>query len=88
MSLPTPFFEKQGVRIYCGDSREILDSIPKNVCDLVLTDPPYGIDQDPRKFDKTSTFTKVKDDDKPFDPFHQDAPVPGAIKNDDLPSAR
>ena len=39
MSLPTPYFEKDGQTIYLGDCREILPDLPP--VDLVLTDPPY-----------------------------------------------
>lgn len=68
MALPEPYYEKQGCRIYCGDSRVIMEELPR-VFHIVVTDPPYGIDQDPQKFDKDSGFKKVKDDDVPFDPF-------------------
>ena len=34
--------EPMGV-IYCGDCREILPLIPEGSVDLVVTDPPYGI---------------------------------------------
>jgi len=37
-----PYFQDDAVQIYLGDCREILPSLPK--VDLVLTDPPYGID--------------------------------------------
>lgn len=37
----TPFYERNGITIYCGDWIKI--DISDNV-DLVLTDPPYGID--------------------------------------------
>jgi DNA modification methylase len=37
----TPYYEEDGIQIYCGDCREILPTLPK--VDLVLTDPPYGI---------------------------------------------
>jgi DNA modification methylase len=39
-----PYYESQGITIYHGDCREILTTLPK--ADLVLTDPPYGIDFD------------------------------------------
>ena len=39
MALPEPYYEADGITIYCGDSREIL---PQLTADLVLTDPPYG----------------------------------------------
>ncbi len=37
----TPYYDEGGITIYCGDCREILPGLPK--CDLLLTDPPYGI---------------------------------------------
>lgn len=43
MSLPKPYYDDgAGIVIYHGDCREILPHLPK--VDLVLTDPPYGID--------------------------------------------
>ena len=43
MNLPEPYYhdEAAGVTIYCGDCREILPTLEP--VDLVLTDPPYGI---------------------------------------------
>ena len=41
VSLPKPYYEKDGIVIYNADCREILPHLPK--VDLVLTDPPYGI---------------------------------------------
>lgn len=41
MSLPKPYYEEPGITIYCGDCRTILPELPQ--FDLVLTDPPYGI---------------------------------------------
>lgn len=43
MTLPKPYYhdERSGITIYHGDCREILPHLPK--VDLVLTDPPYGI---------------------------------------------
>ena len=38
---PKPYYSEAGITIYHGDCREILPSLPK--VDLVLTDPPYGI---------------------------------------------
>jgi len=43
MSLPTPYYDRNGITIYCGDCREILPLIPDKSVDLLLTDPPYGI---------------------------------------------
>ena len=37
-----PYYDEDGITIYHGDCREILPHLPK--VDLVLTDPPYGMD--------------------------------------------
>ena len=36
-----PYYSHAGITIYHGDCREVLPTLPK--VDLVLTDPPYGI---------------------------------------------
>ncbi len=41
MTLPTPFYDADGITIYHGDCREIAPHLGK--FDLLLTDPPYGI---------------------------------------------
>jgi site-specific DNA-methyltransferase (adenine-specific) len=40
-ALPKPYYEKDGIVIYHGDCRELLDSLGS--VDLVVTDPPYGM---------------------------------------------
>ena len=42
MSLPTPYYQDEFSTIYHGDCREILPLL--DPVDLVLTDPPYGMD--------------------------------------------
>ena len=37
----TPYYDEDGITIYLGDNRTLLASMPK--CDLLLTDPPYGL---------------------------------------------
>jgi DNA modification methylase len=37
-----PYYEENGITIYHGDCRDILPELEP--VDLVLTDPPYGID--------------------------------------------
>jgi len=37
-----PYYEEAGITIYHGDCREILPQLGR--FDLLLTDPPYGID--------------------------------------------
>ena len=46
-----------GITIYHGDCREILPTLPK--CDLLLTDPPYGITQN--VWDNTEAVFEVFD---------------------------
>lgn len=41
-NLPAPYYDRDGITIYHGDCREILPHLPP--VDLVLTDPPYGIE--------------------------------------------
>ena len=38
-----PYYEQDGITIYCGDCRDILPTLDTGSIDLVLTDPPYGI---------------------------------------------
>ena len=38
-----PYYEENGIVIYCGDCREILPEL--ETVDLVLTDPPYGVNK-------------------------------------------
>src|SRR3990167_9612160 len=42
--LPKPYYHDPvaGITIYHGDCREILPLLPDKSIDLVLTDPPYG----------------------------------------------
>lgn len=43
-TLLTPYYEEAGITIYHGDCRDVLPHLPK--VDLVLTDPPYGMNWD------------------------------------------
>jgi site-specific DNA-methyltransferase (adenine-specific) len=77
-----PYYDREGITIYCGDCREILPELPK--VDLVLTDPPYGINlnTDNSRFCGgtagniakrgngvgSANGEKIIGDDKPFDP--------------------
>ena len=42
-----PYYDEGGITIYHGDCRQVLPFLPK--FDLLLTDPPYGIDADNRE---------------------------------------
>ena len=43
MTLPTPYYDSDGITVYHADCRDILPHIEPGSVDLVLTDPPYGI---------------------------------------------
>lgn len=72
MSLPTPYYDQDGITIYHGDCREILPHLPKTLA--VCGDPPYGIKY--RTSSTRSVLAKARDfpvvigDDQPFDPSH------------------
>jgi hypothetical protein len=73
--LPTPYYDHAGITIYHGDCRDILPRIPAGSVDLVLTDPPYGINHptDYRSRGRCgiaacSDYAPVYADDEPFDP--------------------
>jgi site-specific DNA-methyltransferase (adenine-specific) len=68
-----PYYDHAGIQIYLGDCREILPTLPK--VDLVLTDPPYGINHPcnyhARGRDALTTcrdYPNVHGDDGTFDP--------------------
>lgn len=42
-----PYYEESGIKIYHGDCRKILPAL--SPVDAVVTDPPYGIDENSRK---------------------------------------
>ena len=63
-----PYYEKAGITIYHGDCLKILPKIEK--VDLVLTDPPYGINKDTdyaRRIKGGIKYEKIKGDNKIFD---------------------
>lgn len=62
-----PYYQDDAVTIYHGDCREILPQLEP--VDLVLTDPPYGINYDRNQKHKGfRTNHTVFGDDAPFDP--------------------
>jgi len=72
-----PYYEEAGITIYLGDCREVLPEV--GPVDLVLTDPPYGLDVavDNGRFSggtvagpRTSVGERirVRGDAEPFDP--------------------
>lgn len=43
MSLPTPYYDRDGIQIFHADCRDILPLIAPSDVGLLLTDPPYGV---------------------------------------------
>lgn len=68
----TPYYDEGGITIYHGDCRDLL---PDLRADLVLTDPPYGVNERTARGAAGRTclglsrdFPAVYGDDAPFDP--------------------
>lgn len=40
---PEPYYDRDGITIYCGDCHDVLPLIDLASTSLMLTDPPYGI---------------------------------------------
>lgn len=71
-----PYYQDALVTIYHGDSREIVPRLSADSFDLVVSDPPYGIDH-PTDYaarrrgglsECRVDYPPIYDDDKPFDP--------------------
>ena len=63
-----PYYDHAGITLYHGDCREILPTLGQ--FDLLLTDPPYGIDYKAGESSQVGIqkFERIHDDNKPFDP--------------------
>lgn len=55
----TPYFEQDGVTLYHGDCREILQGLPDESVSAVVTDPPYGLSFMGKKWDYDVPTTEV-----------------------------
>lgn len=40
-----PYYDEEGITLYCADAKDILHELGTDVADLVLTDPPYGLNE-------------------------------------------
>ncbi len=88
MDLPTPYYDQDGITIYHADCADILPTIDPADVDLLLTDPPYGInintdfsglsgtsDWNRRKGHyQGKTYQRVVGDESHFDPTHLTLP--------------
>ncbi len=68
-----PYYQEEGITIYCADCRDVLPQLEP--VDLVLTDPPYGInhptnyrDRGRGKLTHCNNYPQVYGDDESFDP--------------------
>ena len=73
----TPYYDRAGIRLFLGDCREVLPTLNLSKVALVLTDPPYGVNERCDRKAKgremaaeCNDFPPVHGDDKPFDPTH------------------
>jgi DNA modification methylase len=75
----TPYYDADGITLYCADCRDVLPTIAPGSVDLVLTDPPYGMRWDgrvtvgPNTTGRGAKITRhygatISGDDEPFDP--------------------
>jgi DNA modification methylase len=39
----TPYYSKDGIVLYCGDCVPVMQTMPDNSIDAIVTDPPYGL---------------------------------------------
>lgn len=39
----TPYYDKNGITIYCGDSSQVVKSIEDEACQVTVTSPPYNM---------------------------------------------
>jgi len=62
-----PDYERDGVRLYCGDTLDIIPRLQAESVYAVITDPPYGIDfQSAWRTDRTQWMPKIANDEAPF----------------------
>jgi len=59
MSAPQPYYERDGITIYCGDCAQVLPFL--GPVDLLLTDPPYGIGEAAGKNKSRGKMAKARD---------------------------
>jgi site-specific DNA-methyltransferase (adenine-specific) len=63
-----PFYERDGITLYLGDCRVVLPSLAPRSCDLIVTDPPYGVGFVSGLRDGAGFGVIVGDDDASFVP--------------------
>jgi DNA modification methylase len=61
-----PYYDHAGITIYHGNCLSVLRELPAASASVILTDPPYGIDYQSRRRDKSKRHSKVENDMNPF----------------------
>ena len=61
--------QKGSYKLICGDCTKIIKSMPNNYVNMVLCDPPYGIDFQSSRCKKDKRKPKIKNDKSPFISF-------------------
>lgn len=63
------------IKLYMEDCLDVLKDLPSSSVDMLLIDPPYGIDFQSRHIkDATKRFAKILNDKKPFTSFIGELP--------------
>jgi DNA modification methylase len=62
-----PYFEQGGVVIYHGRADDVLPTLAPSSVDLIVTDPPYGVDWQSSHRTRTDQFSKIEGDDGSLD---------------------
>ena len=68
MSLPAPFYERDGIVIYHGDCLTLLPELPSGSVDAVVCDPPYGIGYEASRYQDAGFDGVITGDDSEFEP--------------------
>ena len=66
----TPYYDRGGITIWHARCEDILPSIDPATVDLLLTDPPYGMDWNAshHRFNGGRNYANVEGDAESFDP--------------------
>ena len=78
----------QANTVITGDSLTVLRDMEADSVDMVITDPPYGIDYQSGRKEKASRLAKIANDKAPFIWWIYDAELPGKRPDDLIACAK
>lgn len=61
-----PIYTTERVSLYHGTAEEVIESLPKTSYDLLVTDPPYGVNF---RSNRGQNFTSITGDDESYNPI-------------------